>query len=391
MSGPVFKAVAGRTRRNTGIASALCRPCSEVRPLLHDYKTRLSTPLPVEPARVIETRVMGNFRSSVLPWLLAASTALAITGGLRTAHADAAAAEALFREGKKLMAEDKIPQACEKFAASQKLDPSSGTLLNLADCHTKNGATASAWAEFLAAARMSKNQGDQARADESTRRAKALEPQLSYLSLKIAAPTPGLSVKRDDVVIEEAALSADIPVDPGNHMITATAPGYKTWSKQVSIGAAHDRKEMVIPALEKDPTAAAVPTASAPSSGPAEIAPAPPTRSPTVGYVVGGAGIVLTGVGAIFGLKALSTYKDAESDCNGQHTACPQSSADKKSTAGTQANIANVGIGLGIVGIGVGTYLVLTSRSPAKTTGTNVTVTPLVGASSGGAAVSGQF
>jgi hypothetical protein len=37
-SGPVFKAVAGRTRRNTGLANALCRPCSEVRPLVHDYR-----------------------------------------------------------------------------------------------------------------------------------------------------------------------------------------------------------------------------------------------------------------------------------------------------------------------------------------------------------------
>jgi hypothetical protein len=36
-SGPVFKAVAGRTRRNTGIASAMCRPCGEVRPLVHAY------------------------------------------------------------------------------------------------------------------------------------------------------------------------------------------------------------------------------------------------------------------------------------------------------------------------------------------------------------------
>jgi hypothetical protein len=36
-SGPVFKAVAGRTRRNTGIASAMCRPCREVQPLLHVY------------------------------------------------------------------------------------------------------------------------------------------------------------------------------------------------------------------------------------------------------------------------------------------------------------------------------------------------------------------
>ncbi|MBK9037255.1 MAG: hypothetical protein IPL61_39435 [Myxococcales bacterium] len=36
-SGPVFKAIAGRTRRNTGLPSALCRPCSEVRPLIHAY------------------------------------------------------------------------------------------------------------------------------------------------------------------------------------------------------------------------------------------------------------------------------------------------------------------------------------------------------------------
>ncbi len=36
-SGPVFKAVAGRTRRNTGIASAICRPCSESAPVAHGY------------------------------------------------------------------------------------------------------------------------------------------------------------------------------------------------------------------------------------------------------------------------------------------------------------------------------------------------------------------
>ena len=36
-SGPVFKAVAGRTRRNSGIPNAICRPCGEVRPLIHAY------------------------------------------------------------------------------------------------------------------------------------------------------------------------------------------------------------------------------------------------------------------------------------------------------------------------------------------------------------------
>lgn len=37
ISGPVFKAVAGRTRRNTGLASALCRPCDQVRRVVHRY------------------------------------------------------------------------------------------------------------------------------------------------------------------------------------------------------------------------------------------------------------------------------------------------------------------------------------------------------------------
>ncbi len=36
-SGPVFKGVAGRTRRNSGLPNAICRPCSEVQPLVHAY------------------------------------------------------------------------------------------------------------------------------------------------------------------------------------------------------------------------------------------------------------------------------------------------------------------------------------------------------------------
>lgn len=36
-SGPVFKAVSGRTRRNSGLPSALCRPCNTVSRVIHRY------------------------------------------------------------------------------------------------------------------------------------------------------------------------------------------------------------------------------------------------------------------------------------------------------------------------------------------------------------------
>lgn len=37
-SGNVFKDIAGRTRRNSGLATALCRPCNEVAPIDHRYE-----------------------------------------------------------------------------------------------------------------------------------------------------------------------------------------------------------------------------------------------------------------------------------------------------------------------------------------------------------------
>jgi hypothetical protein len=43
-SGPVFKAVAGRTRRSSGLPNAMCRPCAEVRPLVHDYRSAAISP-----------------------------------------------------------------------------------------------------------------------------------------------------------------------------------------------------------------------------------------------------------------------------------------------------------------------------------------------------------
>ncbi|MCH2108215.1 MAG: hypothetical protein MK135_02715 [Polyangiaceae bacterium] len=37
-SGPVFKAVSGRTRRNSGLPTALCRPCESIAPVHHVYE-----------------------------------------------------------------------------------------------------------------------------------------------------------------------------------------------------------------------------------------------------------------------------------------------------------------------------------------------------------------
>src|ERR1044071_7524440 len=112
-------------------------------------------------------------------WFVAAFVA---TSPIRAQSAsDKATAEALFGEGRRLMAQANYRDACPKFEASLKLDPGVGAMLNLADCYEKNGQTASAWAEFLEASSAARVAGSRDREELARSRAAALEPKLSRL------------------------------------------------------------------------------------------------------------------------------------------------------------------------------------------------------------------
>jgi len=57
-------------------------------------------------------------------------------------------AENLFEEGKALMKEQKLVEACSKFEQSDKLDPGVGNELWLADCYERSGNLAAAYKQF---------------------------------------------------------------------------------------------------------------------------------------------------------------------------------------------------------------------------------------------------
>ena len=64
----------------------------------------------------------------------------------QTPSSSTVTAEALFEDGRQLVMQGKYAEACPKFAASERLDPSTATLLNLASCYERQGRTATAWA-----------------------------------------------------------------------------------------------------------------------------------------------------------------------------------------------------------------------------------------------------
>jgi hypothetical protein len=187
-------------------------------------------------------------------WLALATllgTAL-LLGTAPTAHAQSSAADALFREGRALIKAGKLAEGCAKLEASEKLDSSVGTLLNLGDCREKLGELASAWGAFHEAEELAKRTGnDQKRAQEAKRRALRLEPDLASITVQIAPKTKhdGLVIKRDGEVVERELWGTAVVVDPGRHTVVAEAPGFQPWTSEVSVGKG-SKRWVVVPSLD---------------------------------------------------------------------------------------------------------------------------------------------
>jgi len=323
----------------------------------------------------------------------------------QTSASDKAAAEALFDQGRKLLAQGNYAGACRRLEQSQHIDPGIGTLLYLADCYEKSGRTASAWATFREAASEARAEGQGSRAQAGSDRADKLEAKLSKLAVKVAPETrsiDGLQIKRGTHVVRPGLFGVLIPVDPGTISVEASAPGYAPWKKSVKVGAQADRVTVTVPPLSK--TAPAAPTKLPPADTPPTPAPAPrpapvPLAPPpadtgtpgstqrTLGLVVGGAGVVGIGIGSFFGLKAIQKNNDAKDLCPANHCTS-QEGVTLTDDAKSAATISNIAFGAGAAVLATGVVLYLTAPSAESA---SLRLQPSVGRAGVGMSLGGRF
>lgn len=292
--------------------------------------------------------------------------------GADPSAADRAAADALFAEGRRLLAEGKIAEACAKLDASQKLDPGAGTLLNLGDCQEKNGQTASAWGTFNRVISVAAKNGDTARGDEARRRAGLLEPQLSRLEVTMdAAEQPsGADVRMDGRSLGAALVGSAIPVDPGEHTIEVGAPGRQTWKTTVKVEAKAGVTKVTVPAL------AALPS---PPSAPPPVEERGWSTQRTVGIAVGGVGVVGVVIGAVFGGKTLAKAGDAKGHCTAALNQCDATGLTLEHDAQGTANVSNAAFAIGGAALVAGVVIFATAPSgaaKAKGVGARLTLMP---------------
>jgi len=286
------------------------------------------------------------------------------------ARADPATAEALFREGRRLLDEGHYDAACTKLAESQAQDAASGTLINLALCYEKQGKLASAWAEYRAAAAHARSDGRPDRVASAERSATAIEPRVPYLVIHAIDVTPGTELTWGTNRLGAGAFGSKIPIDPGSYVIAVTAPGYRTWTTPVAITEGEVRT-LELPALERLPPPP-IPTPPATAAAPAKATePARPAAPPPSGnaartwaLVLGGTGVVALGVGTAYGVSSLSAYSDAEQACPSHH-GCSDAAMGARDDAQSRAWVANVAFGVGLAATTAGVWLWLSAPSSA--------------------------
>jgi hypothetical protein len=285
--------------------------------------------------------------------VVAALSALGLLASPTSARAqDSAAADTLFREGKALVAEGKVAEACPKFEASLELDRSLGTLLNLADCLEQSGAKAASYVRWSEAVQLAEKAGDD-RAAFAKERLDALEASVGRLSLRVTRGVEPLIVEVAGKRLSDTALGLPIVVDPGaiEVRVLRAAKLLETKSVDVAAGATAE--------LTLDLAAIG---AAHPEKKQVELGPPDPTQA-TIGIL--GIGVGLAGLATFAVLEGIAFGQRAEATepggCveRGEALLCTPQGTTLMNRAGDYAEVGQwVGVaGLTVFAVGLTVFL----------------------------------
>lgn len=177
-----------------------------------------------------------------------------------------------------------------------------------------------------------------------------------------------VQVKMDGALLVDHLDGSAISVEPGEHAFELSAAGYPNVTKKLVMHeGAKGRSETVTFASPSPATRAPVafiaPTSSttaSPDATPDAVSSTKGNGQRLVAYVLGGAGIVGVGVGAVFGLVANSTYHGATDHCPTSST-CDSDGISGGHDAHTQATISTVAFVAGGALLAGGVVLYLTA------------------------------
>lgn len=307
--------------------------------------------------------------------VLLAGVVAFVVGVAPAARADSGAdAERMFELGRQAATQGQYATACNLFRESYRIDEAVGTLINLGDCEEHLGHPDLALGYFEKA--FSRLSVTDDRLPHVQDRISALERLSAHLELHVGAGAPpGTKVTVDERVISPSELKLPLVLSPGNHVVIATAVGFRGSRQAISLAAGEARKLDVWPGPPLEEASPAIVDADAAHHGAGHPAGSSTLRG--VGWGVTAVGVASLWVGSITGAFAIDRESLRSDNCNSQNV-CNQVGYDAARSGKTFATVSTVTVAAGAVAVVAGLYLVL-SNHPGGAPQTTVSPTAAVG------------
>jgi hypothetical protein len=264
---------------------------------------------------------------------------------------DLALAEALFRDGKTLGDRGEWAAACDKFAASQRLAPKLGTLLNLAACHEKTDRLVAAWSEFTEAAALAEHASQEERVTFAREHLEAIGARLAHVVVRASAVARGETISLGGRRLPTEALGTALPFDPGTYTLRAEAPGRRLWTTEVQLLERGAHVEVSVPELGENPP---VVDAASPEKNHAP----PVTVRHRLAQATAGVGALGLTAGGLFAAAALVNKNAVTAHCVGR--SCSQAGLDAVARGRAFSDATAVALVVGALGLGAGLALFMT-------------------------------
>jgi hypothetical protein len=190
-------------------------------------------------------------------------------------------------------------------------------------------------------------------------------------------------VQLDGVDLGASSVGVEVPLDPGPHTVTASAPGYKPFSQTADLREREVTNLTLV--LEPEP----VPERPLQPVGPDQPPPPPPPNR-TIPYIIGGVGAGSLIAGGVFFALRQTTLETLEENCPDPLN-CDSSNKPAYERVKLYGVVAPVATGVGIAALGAAVTLILLEKKPGQGPQKGVVVTPVAPGSYAGVSVNGLF
>ena len=319
--------------------------------------------------------------------LATSAIALTILAMVTAAHAQPRTeADRLFDLGREAANGGHPDRACAYFRESLVFDPAAvGTLINIGDCEESLGHPATALQYYEAAfshlsvtdERLSFVQG----------RIALLEQRSSRFEVRLGDGAPaGTKVTLDGDLLSSNKLGTSLILAPGNHVLVATAVGFKGSRQGVTLRAGEAKSLRVWPG---PPLEAAIPTfVETPKDVEGLMRESRASAWRVTGYFAIGLGVASIWAGSVTGLFAIDRESLRADNCTNANV-CNQTGYDAAHSGSTLATVSTVTFAAGALALGAGLYLVLSN--PSSSTQKRAAILPTVGPHGAGLALHHDF